>query len=44
MDKSGGKPDRKRQRRDSWDEDYDRGKVRLDFCYFTSDKKTEVFR
>lgn len=28
VDSTGGKPDRKRQRRDSWDEDYDRGKVR----------------
>ncbi|KAL9955427.1 hypothetical protein ACROYT_G036754 [Oculina patagonica] len=26
VDSTGGKPDRKRQRRDSWDEDYDRGK------------------
>lgn len=26
VDSSGGRPDRKRQRRDSWDEDYDRGK------------------
>jgi len=26
VDSSGGKPERKRQRRDSWDEDYDRGK------------------
>lgn len=28
LDRSGGKPDRKRQRRDSWNEDYDRGKVK----------------
>lgn len=37
VDSSGGKPERKRQRPDSWDEDYDRGKVNYKNIEWTLD-------
>ena len=43
MDRSGGKSDRKRQRQDPWDEDYDRGKVRENLCHFYPYRVTVVF-
>ena len=39
VDSSVGEPNRKRQQRDSWDDEYDRGKVS---CFLLNDRKQET--